>query len=182
MKALTVWQPWATLIAIGAKPYEFRGWVPPKNLRGRRIAIHAGARPVRKREVIDLIERLGDRHAPPCLHARLALPLLDRVLRGLDKRPGGPSFFEDDEPFRLPLSSIVCTAILGEPKRGEECAAEFGWRQEAVTGGEAEQGPEGFNDSDRTGTFNWGWPMLDVEPLLPPVEARGAQGFWDWQP
>lgn len=173
MKALTVWQPWATLIAIGAKPYEFRGWVPPRNLRGRRIAIHAGARPVRKREVIDLIERLGDRFSPPCLHPRLALPLLDRVLRGLDRRPGGPSFFEGDEPFRLPLSSIVCTAILGEPKRGEECAAEFGYREVEA---------DHANDSDRTGTFNWGWPMLDVEPLLPPVEARGAQGFWDWHP
>jgi hypothetical protein len=24
MKALTIWQPWASLIMIGAKPYEFR--------------------------------------------------------------------------------------------------------------------------------------------------------------
>lgn len=26
MKALTLWQPWATLIAIGAKTYETRSW------------------------------------------------------------------------------------------------------------------------------------------------------------
>lgn len=26
MKALTVWQPWASLIIMGAKPYEFRKW------------------------------------------------------------------------------------------------------------------------------------------------------------
>jgi hypothetical protein len=50
MKALTVWQPWASLIIIGAKPYEFRGMSclayinPPKP--GERIAIHAAARPV----------------------------------------------------------------------------------------------------------------------------------------
>ena len=25
MLALTIWQPWASLIMIGAKPYEFRG-------------------------------------------------------------------------------------------------------------------------------------------------------------
>ena len=24
MKALTIWQPWASLIMVGAKPYEFR--------------------------------------------------------------------------------------------------------------------------------------------------------------
>jgi len=24
MKALTIWQPWASLIMIGAKPFEFR--------------------------------------------------------------------------------------------------------------------------------------------------------------
>ena len=26
MKALTIWQPWATLIMLGAKPFEFRRW------------------------------------------------------------------------------------------------------------------------------------------------------------
>lgn len=41
MRALTVWQPWAQLIAIGAKEYETRGW--PTDYRGP-IAIHAGAR------------------------------------------------------------------------------------------------------------------------------------------
>jgi hypothetical protein len=32
MKALTIWQPWATLIMIGAKPHEFRGqWIWPED-------------------------------------------------------------------------------------------------------------------------------------------------------
>jgi hypothetical protein len=30
--------------------------------------------------------------------------------------------------------------------------------------------------------FNWAWPMLEVEPLTPPVPTRGAQGFWEWRP
>jgi hypothetical protein len=67
----------------------------------------------------------------------------------------------------LPLSAIVCTAVLGEPKRGDVCAREFGL------------GPGG-NDSDRNVHFNWGWPMLDVRPIVPSIPARGAQGFWDW--
>lgn len=39
MLALTVWQPWAQLLAIGAKRFETRGWPTP--YRGP-LAIHAG--------------------------------------------------------------------------------------------------------------------------------------------
>lgn len=39
MKALTLYQPWATLIAIGAKTFETRSW--PTHYRGP-LAIHAG--------------------------------------------------------------------------------------------------------------------------------------------
>ena len=42
MKALTLHQPWASLIACGAKRIETRSWPPPKSLIGKRIAIHAG--------------------------------------------------------------------------------------------------------------------------------------------
>ena len=38
MKALTLWQPWATLVAIGAKRIETRSW--STNYRGP-LAIHA---------------------------------------------------------------------------------------------------------------------------------------------
>lgn len=164
MKALTVWQPWASLIAVGAKPYEFRSWKPPAWLVGKQLAIHAGARPVRIAEVEDLLRRLDDKEDSPCLVADLTRPLLDRVLAGL-KTKSAPLLDEPD-PFRLPLSSIVCAVTCGEGKRGDLCAAEFG----ASAG----------NDSDREGTFNWGWPMRDVVPLLPPHEVRGAQGLWDW--
>jgi hypothetical protein len=41
MKALSLWQPWATLVAIGAKRIETRHWPAPHWLIGQRIAIHA---------------------------------------------------------------------------------------------------------------------------------------------
>lgn len=41
MKALTVWQPWASLIAWPLKPVENRTWGASWVL-GKRIAIHAG--------------------------------------------------------------------------------------------------------------------------------------------
>ncbi|WP_439604537.1 hypothetical protein [Shinella sp.] len=153
IKALTIWQPWASLILIGAKPYEFRGWKPPASMIGTRIAIHAGARPIRAKEVADLLTALQipQHFGSPCLHGEAAIPLL----QGASKDPAG-----------LPLSHVLCTAILGTPKPGDECAREFG-----VDAG---------NDSDRDGTFNWGWPLTEIEPLAPPVPARGAQGFWNW--
>ena len=42
MRALTLHQPWATLIAEGYKHFETRSWRPPAVRMGERIAIHAG--------------------------------------------------------------------------------------------------------------------------------------------
>lgn len=43
MKALSLWQPWATLLITGAKRIETRSWPWPKSLPlPCRIAIHAG--------------------------------------------------------------------------------------------------------------------------------------------
>lgn len=149
MKALTVWQPWASLIAAGAKPYEFRSWAAPNFARGRRIAIHAGARPVRRAEIADLVARLMGNDWSVALKAE-ALPLLERALRS---------------PGMLPLSAVLCTVELGTPRRAWEIVGEFGGA---------------INDSDRDEHSNWAWPVSAIEPLLPPIEARGAQGFWDW--
>lgn len=42
MKALTLWQPWASSIVYGPKRIENRPWRPPENLMGERFLIHAG--------------------------------------------------------------------------------------------------------------------------------------------
>lgn len=44
IRALTVIQPWATLIAHGPKRVENRTWEPPRWLRAGFLAIHAGVR------------------------------------------------------------------------------------------------------------------------------------------
>lgn len=49
--AVTLWQPWACLVEIGAKPYETRSKPPPQRLIGKRIAIHAAARKQRRGDV-----------------------------------------------------------------------------------------------------------------------------------
>ncbi|MER9875622.1 ASCH domain-containing protein [Mesorhizobium sp. M0195] len=151
MKALTIWQPWATLIIAGVKPYEFRGWPAPKALRGTRIAIHAGARPVRKAELADLIIRLRSTESWSTALKPEALAMLERW---------------HSNPFALPLASIIGTAMLGEPKRAHDIVAEFGAK---------------LNDSDRDEHTNWAWPLSDIVPLEPIQPAKGLQGFWDWR-
>jgi hypothetical protein len=53
VKALTLWQPWATLIAIGAKTIETRSWAT--DYRGP-LAIHAAKRSPRLNELTPEIE------------------------------------------------------------------------------------------------------------------------------
>ncbi|HEY5410903.1 MAG TPA: hypothetical protein VIJ94_09280, partial [Caulobacteraceae bacterium] len=152
-KALTLWQPWGTLVRARAKPWEFRGWRPPNSVIGARIGIHAGARPVKRPEIEDLLERLtsGTGGAwSTALIPEIAIPILERALA---------------DPRSMPLSSMLCSAVVGEPKEGWKIAEELG-------------GP--VNDSDREEHSNWGWPMLDVEPYEPIIPCRGMQGLWEW--
>lgn len=44
MKAITLWQPWAELVALGVKHIETRSWPAPPAIIGQRIAIHAAAK------------------------------------------------------------------------------------------------------------------------------------------
>lgn len=161
--AITLWEPWASLVAHGCKPFEFRHWPAPSRVIGRRIAIHAGARPVKKDEVRSLLLHLHSLNwRSTGLKREESIKLLEPVLMS---------------PAILPRSSIVCTAVMGEPIRNEALMEAMGVSaaEIAATIGAL------INDSDRSEHTNWGWPMLDVQPLLPPVPARGAQGFWKWR-
>lgn len=42
---LTLHQPWACLVEVGAKPFETRHFPIPDRLLGKRVMIHAAARP-----------------------------------------------------------------------------------------------------------------------------------------
>jgi hypothetical protein len=80
MKALTIWQPWASLIMIGAKPMEFRKWDYRERhaaLVNSRILIHAAAREIKPAEIFDLIKRCEAEETS--LIAERALPLLRKI-------------------------------------------------------------------------------------------------------
>ena len=154
LPAITLWDPWATLVAAGAKLYEFRRWPAPPRLWGKRIAIHAGARPVRRAEVDQLLASLRlEGGWGTALHAEPAIEILLKV---------------QANPKCLPLSHVLCTATLGKPIPANEIKLE-------------RLATNGFvGDSSRIDHQMFGWPLTDIEPLMPPVPARGAQGFWNW--
>jgi hypothetical protein len=174
IKAITVWQPWASLIIVGAKPYEFRSWNPRERgpgyaaYIGQRHVIHAAKRKIDREEVRALIKRLeagGDEAAATCLHAEKALPVLERAMEQWFNDGYGAKSLEGHGD--LPWAAGLGTAVLGEPKNGFDVAAEFGLDMHV-------------NDSDRAEHANWGWPMLNVEPWDVPVPMKGLQGFWGW--
>lgn len=153
MKALTIWQPWASLIIVGAKPYEFRKHRAGQATIGQRIVIHAGKMSVDREEVEFMRDALEQEWHPEaselCLHPDKAIPVLEAFLRG-----------------DLPMAAGLGTAIVGEPRLGPDIAAEFGIPR--------------ANDSNRDEHANWGWPMLEVEAWPEPVPMRGMQGLWPW--
>jgi hypothetical protein len=154
IRAITIWRPWASLIIIGANPYEFRNRSYLAYINHpqpcERIAIHAGARPVKREEVLDLLARLDGHWSATGLIDLNARPLLKRVL--------------DAHRCRLlPLGVVLGTAVIGKPRNAGTL---FGRTVE---------------DSDR-GLFNWAWPLSSVEKFDVPVPVRGHQGFWRWTP
>jgi len=58
MKAISLWQPWATLMALDLKKNETRTWT--RHYTGP-IAIHAAQRTIRFQDIPDVIEALGDK-------------------------------------------------------------------------------------------------------------------------
>lgn len=106
MLALTVWQPWASLIMAMVKPYEFRGRPLPAYFQGKPTVMHAGARKVRREEIADLILRLRD--SDQAWSTGLlpgALPLLEAW---------------HQTPERLPLASGLGTVVFGKSVRADE--------------------------------------------------------------
>lgn len=60
MKAISIWQPHASLLVLGPKRYETRGWAVPRSLIGKRVAIHAAKA---DGDLIEIAEYIFDRKA-----------------------------------------------------------------------------------------------------------------------
>ena len=150
MKALSLWQPWASAIALGAKRIETRGWC---TLYRGPLAIHAAKRCV-KSELYDLLED-------------------ERWMGALDR----PIY--DCTPWTwLPFGSIVAvarlTSCLGvELFRAEDLDER---RSPSWAGDHSHDWCERDMGDFCPGRF--GWVLTDVRAVKP-IPWRGAQGLFD---
>jgi len=173
MKAITIYQPWASLIACGAKRFETRSWAT--NHRGI-IAIHAGARSV-----------------TPFLRGLIKADD-DYALRdfALAYKETGLGMMED-----LPRGAVIATAELVECRKimavtdgnddGRFCRrspiadkmeagdllAHF-WHENPI-----------IISADEYLFGDWApgryaWELVNVKPMSQ-VPCKGQQGLWNWE-
>ena len=166
MKAITLWQPWASLVAVGAKWIETRSWAT--SYRGP-LAIHAAqAMPSEGRSFLlsrecwsALWPERRSLDAPPLPRGRVVAVcnLVDVV----------PITFNGEDSHVRRVELVGDKLWLSEPdvdENGEEATFEV-----------SDQLPFGDFRSGR-----YAWLLTDITPLTLPVRARGRQQLWDWEP
>lgn len=195
MKALTLHQPWASLIATGAKTLETRSW--PTRYRGP-LAIHAAKTAVGGAVGDYYVEPWFDdvRHVDDCYCEPDGItPEYSRGARRswVLTANGRPLLWQ------LPLGAIVATCQLVDavPMVGPNDALPADYDRGLIVTEDALVlfGPNDWwgdkpseervvTDQRPYGDFTpgrWAWLLADVKPVDPPVPARGSQGLWEWE-
>jgi hypothetical protein len=153
MKAITLTQPYASLVAIGAKHNETRSWAT--SYRGP-LAIHAG-------------KGFPGWAVNTCLYE----PFIGAL------RAAGlfPDCFPLDKPFDLkaafPRGAIVATCELQSVIRTEILESYISHNLFTMTDQE-----RAFGDYS---PGRYAWLLANVRALPEPIPAKGALGLWEWQ-
>lgn len=154
MKAITLWQPWASLVAIGAKRVETRGWAT--KYRGP-LAIHAALKWTTQQQGISRKDIFYN-----ALWPQYNGQYVSRHMR------------------ELPLGAVIatcnlvdCIEIHGGGKfniyLGNDCSNHI------VLPVDSNE----YHFGDYTpGRF--AWILEDVKALPEPIFVKGEQGLWDW--
>jgi hypothetical protein len=163
MKALSLWQPWASAIAVGAKRVETRSWATA--YRGP-LAIHAAKRLVKD----DLLHY----HCSWSWTGAL-WPL------GFGMIPGLPKEQRDAPPeSKLPFGAVVavCDLLDCRPTASFSLAE----LEEVRTPAGAEAAHLYYWTERMMGDFTlgrFGWVLANVRPLGKPVPCVGRQGLFE---
>lgn len=154
MKAITLWQPWASLWACGAKEFETRSWAT--SYRGP-IAIHAAKRPFDTdpyfdKELYPFADALGlsdiySFHMLPygCIIATAELVGCHRMVRH------GGRGMSSDSPGWIETESGIYEPTEQELLFGDWTPGRFAWE------------------------------IANVKMLETPIPAKGGQRLWNWE-
>ena len=168
MKAITIWQPYASLIGCNAKRFETRGWAT--KYRGP-IAIHAAQR-------------------DPCRLPLIDKPELERYTRQEIDAGRCPPW-----PL-MPRGAIIATAelvnvwrIVQHPGTDVVVAKHIQIGAESLTlDKHAPDFGAFFVPTEQEMAFGdwtpgrYAWELRNVKLLTHPVPVKGQQGLWNWDP
>ncbi len=163
MIALTLTQPWATLVTIGAKRIETRSW--STSYRGP-LAIHAAKTFPKTARLLCHDRPFSTALAPHGFYAHnLPLGAVVATCRLVGVFP----ISDHERSHQLPVQQADAPLMVS---LSEELPA-----PEWVTIPPAE--PERSFGDYAPGRF--AWVLDDIMPLPRPIPARGALGLWKWK-
>jgi hypothetical protein len=156
MKALTLTQPWATLVALGEKQIETRSWKTP--YRGP-LAIHSAK---------GFPEDCEARCYEEPFYTALGRPNI--ITSGIDLAldpilPRG---------FVLATCKLVGCVKTDYLQRGKPIPSN-GWPSTEAF--ELTEDEWAFGDYS---PGRWAWLLADISMLSKPIAARGYQFLWEW--
>lgn len=166
MKALTLTQPYATLVAIGSKHIETRSWAT--SYRGP-LAIHAaagyGKGGAKAHKALCGTEPFCSVLNAACKAHYDALDASRGILRAMA-----------EHPF-MPLGAIVATCELVCCKNITVGSKHYGWS--AVAGRDWLMSDQERAFGDYT-PGRYAWLLANVQALETPIPAKGALSLWEW--
>ena len=151
MKALTLWQPWASLIALGHKRIETRCW---KTAYRGPLAIHSAGK-------VSPSWLGASRHR---VEFRDALANSFNCRRDCDDRSG---LHVDDVLKSLPYGAVLCIVTLKDVAEIDWCLREELTEREAIYGN--------YDDG------RYAWHLEVVETFSQPIPAKGNRLLWNWE-
>lgn len=98
MKAITIWQPWASLMALGFKEIETRSWKAPSSIINNKVAIHAAKKIIPLQDFLNSLEGLDTNQK-------------NNIIQTIIQEYGA---YE-----KMPTGAIVATGILSDVQPAE---------------------------------------------------------------
>lgn len=167
VKAITLWQPWASLVAVGAKKIETRSWATA--YRGP-LAIHAAKKKPADfvTEFMSLLKEQGLVSVKPAKirKSRNGIQIDVTMPRQVINAPSGVVL--------CTCNLVDCLEILNRTSIDKKIVAAQLSDGREITGNEL-----------RFGDYfpgRYAWILENVKWLPEPMPAKGKQGLWNWEP
>lgn len=172
MKAITIWQPWASLLACGAKKYETRSW--KTDYRGP-IAIHAAKK--------DVHSILGD------LPYDVIVPMFASLYKEMEINSGVGDWLEQRQGCIIATAELVnIWYIVAHPGTNIDKAKHIAIGAESLsTDKHAPDFSDYFVPTEKEMLFGdwtpgrYAWELANIQMLSKPIPVKGKQRLWNWE-